>query len=274
MIRPHHFILSVVLLLASCDKPRDAGGNGESAGSAASRETKRPRPADADHEEEPVADPREALKSAESITSTEEHEKVVSQIAWDTLETDPEVCAMAFAKLAIDGAERIRLIQHFAMRRAEENPDAAMRWAETLGSEKEMSAARCQVALVMAEDDPLKAADLLSDSGVEGREFDVTLVQVIQRWAEKSPDEAAAWAVNFQPGEARSASIREIVVRWIEKDPAAVFSWKNGLTDSAIRQEITAALIEAAAGEPGDAKPKWLDAADEETRRAVRNHRP
>ncbi len=272
MIRRQSFLLLGFLLFAACDKPRESGA--EHASDASPRETKRVRPTVDPADEETAVAPGEALQRADSLSSKEEREKALSQVAWDTLETDPDVCLKAFSKLAVDGTERIRLIQHFAMRRAEENPDGAMRWVETLGSEKEMSAARCQIALVLAEDDPLKAANLLSDSGVEGREFDVALVQVIQRWAEKSPDEAAAWAVNFQPGEARSASIREIVSRWIEKDPAAVFSWKSGLTDPSIRQEITAALVEAAVGEPGDAKPKWLDAADEETRRAVRNGQP
>lgn len=274
MIRFHHLLLPSVLLLASCGKPREDGGDPGSASSAASRETKRPRPAEAQPGEKPSVDPREALKSAESILSKEEREKAISQIAWDTMESDPDLSARAFALLATDSAERLRLLQHVAMRRAEANPGDAMQWAESLGSEKEISVAKCQVALVLAESEPLKAAGLLSDSGVEGREFDVALVQVIQRWAEKSPQDAAAWAVNFQPGEARSASVREIVSRWIEKDPAAVFAWKSGLTDPAIRQEVTTALVEAAAGEPGDAKPKWLESADEETRQAVRTSHP
>lgn len=274
MIRHHHLLLPAFLLLASCDKPREAGENPDSGESIVSRETKRPRTVEPEPEAGPAVDPREALKSAELIASEEEREKAISRIAWDTLETDPELSLKAFALLAPDSVERIRLIQHFAMRRAEEDPQAAMDWAETLGSDKETSAAKCQVALVLAEADPLKAANLLSESGVEGRDFDVALVQVIQRWAEKSPQDAAEWAQNFQPGEARSASIREIVTRWIEKDPAAVFSWKSGHDDPAIRQEITAALVEAAASQPGNDKPEWLDAADEETRQAVTNARP
>lgn len=274
MIRFHHLLLPSVLLLASCDKRREDGGNPDSTHTAASRETKRPRPADAETEEEPPADPREALKSAEAIPSTEEREKAISQIAWDTMETDPDLSSRAFAMLAPDSAERLRLIQHFAMRRAEANPDEAMQWAESVGSEKEISVAKCQIALVLAENEPLKAAGLLSESGIEGREFDVALVQVIQRWAEQSPADAAAWAVNFRAGEARAASIREIVSRWIETDPAAVFSWKSGLTDPSIRQDITAALVEAAASTPGANKPAWLESADEETVQAIRNAKP
>lgn len=272
MIRRQSFLLLGFLLFAACDKPRESGA--EHASDASPRETKRVRPTVDPADEETVVAPGEALQRADSLSSKEEREKALSQVAWDTLETDPDVCLKAYSKLAVDGAERIRLIQHFAMRRAEENPDEAMKWAESLGSEKEIATAKCQIALVLAEDNPLKAAGMLSESGIEGREFDVALVQVVQRWAGNSPAEAADWVVNFNPGEARTASIREIVSRWIEQDPAAVFSWKSGLTDPAIQQEITAALVEAAANEPGDSKPKWLDAADEETRDAVRNHHP
>lgn len=274
MIRRHSFLLLGFLLFAACDKPRESGTARETDTKSGPRETKRIRPAVDPGSEQASLDPRQALERAESVVERGQREKELSQLAWDTLESDPEVSSLAFGKLASDSVERIRLIQHFAMRRAEENPDEAMKWAESLGSEKEIATAKCQIALVLAENEPLKAAGMLSDSGIVGREFDVALVQVVQRWAGKSPADAAAWAVNFKPGEARSASIREIVSRWIEKDPAAVFSWKSGLSDPSIQQEITSALVEAAAGEPGGATPKWLDVADEETRNAVRKTEP
>lgn len=190
------------------------------------------------------------------------------------METDPDLSARAFERLAIDSTERLRLIQHFAMRRAEADPEDALKWSESLGSEKEISVARCQIALVLAESDPHQAAGLLSEHGIEGREFDVALVQVIQRWAAQSPAAAAGWAVNFRAGEARTASIREIVGRWIEADPTAVFAWKSGLSDPSIRQDVTAALVDAAAVAPEDSPPSWLDSADEETRQALRNAKP
>lgn len=267
-------MLVSLLLLAACDKRQETGSSPESASGLPRRETKRPRSAIEATNEKSITNPIEALNRAASIPSGIEREKALSQVAWETLENHPDVCLQALAKLDLDGAERVRLIQHIAMRRAEANSDEALKWAETLGSEKEISVAKCQIALVLAESNPLEAAGMLSASGIEGREFDVALVQVIQRWAEKSPSEAAAWAVSFKPGEARTASIREAVSRWVGKNPAAMFAWKAGLADPAIQRDIIAALAEAAAKQPDNTPPPWLDAADEETRQAVRNARP
>lgn len=262
---PHAVIAA--FLLAACDKPQGSGGSDGAYVSADSYEAKFPaRPKrehpSSDHDESP----RAALQAAREIQSPEEREKAISEIAWNALELDPVLAREAFLQLTPDSVETIRLIQHSAMRLAEGDPDAALKWADALGTEKEIAAAKCQIALVLAESDPLRAANILSESGIQGREFDVAVVQVLQRWAAKSPPDAAAWVAAFPAGAARSAGIREVVSRWLEGDAPAVFSWKANLADASVGNEVLAAMAEIPP-EQGDGS--WLQHADPETRAAI-----
>lgn len=266
MIRRIPYIAIAAFLLAACDKPQGSGGSGGADVSADSNESTRPVRSKREHLSGAVENPRAALQAAREIQSAEEREKAISEIAWNALELDPVLASEAFSQLTADGVDKIRLIQHSAMRLAEGDPDAALKWADALGTEKEIAAAKCQIALVLAESEPLRAANILSESGIQGREFDVAAVQVLQRWAAKSPSDAAAWVVAFPAGAARSAGIKEVVSRWLEGDAPAVFSWKAKLADASVRNEVLAALAEISS-EQGNGK--WLQHADPETRAAI-----
>jgi hypothetical protein len=268
VIRRLYPCLLAVPLLVSCDKPRDAGGTGETTGKPKPQVTRTTRPPRGDSPDAPE-NLRASLKSACEIESPEEREQAVAEVAWSALELDPELAREAFQQLTPDSVEKIRLVQHFAMRLAEENPDEALKWADALGSEKEIAAARCQIALVISNDDPQRAANLLSESGIEGRAFDVVAVQVLQRWAAKTPPDAAAWVVMFPPGKSREAGIKSVVSQWAEQDARAAFSWMGKLEDRALREESAQAVAEILAERPEDVRNAWLQHADPETRGAI-----
>ena len=125
---------------------------------------------------------------------------------------------------------------------AEDDPDAAMAWAASLETEKESATAYGLIALAISETDPERAANLLSESGIAGEEFDVAVVQVLQRWAASAPADAAAWVRMFPAGDAREAGIGEIVSRWSDADFPAVLAWVDSLDDEALHREAVHAL--------------------------------
>lgn len=256
-------------MLVACDKPVDAVAPDETTGKPKPQVTRAARPPRGDSQGAPE-NLRSSLKSALEIEAPEERETAVAEVAWNAIELDPELAREAFQQLTSDSAEKIRLIQHYAMRLAEENPDEALKWADALGSGREIAAARCQVALVISNDDPQRAANLLSESGVEGRAFDVVAVQVLQRWAAKTPPDAAAWVVMFPPGKSREAGIKAVVSQWAEQDARAAFSWMGKLEDQALREEGAMAMAEILAEQPEDVRNAWLRHADPETRGAIR----
>lgn len=260
MIRRLLAFLAPGLLLVCCDKPGQSYAHENSAApktrvSHSGHTTRQPGPGS-------LSELRKILKTAAEIESPVAREKAIADVAWNALETAPELACEAFLQLPTGSVEKIRLIQHYAMRLAEQNPDEALAWAATLGSELEIAAAYSQIALAIAETDPRRAANLLSESGVVSREFDMAVVQVVQRWAAQSPPDAADWVVMFPQGPAREAGIKIIANRWLQADAQAAFSWLANLQDPGIRREAVLGLEEAILQQPSNIRDTWLQHAN------------
>lgn len=252
-----HACLGLGLLAASCDKPNQVHSPAEENPDAPRITKKIQRPP-----REDVPDARGKLRSALEIKAPEARDKTIAKLAWDALELDPELAREAMDKLTPGGPERIRLLQHLAMRMAEENVESALTWAATLDNAHENAAAIGHVALVLADSDPERAGKLLSESGIEGRDFDVVVVQVLGRWAAQSPAEAAAWVALFPAGESREAGIRSVVSTWVEADAAGAVSWMATLRDDTVRGETIRAAAEALVSQAEGARKQVLDHAE------------
>lgn len=271
MIRRLLIFIVPGLLLICCDKPgredtREDPAAPKARASRGGHATRDPIPGS-------PTEMRRILKTAAEIESPAAREKAIADVAWNALETDPDLAVEAFRQLPTDSAEKIRLIQHYSMRLAEQNPDEALAWAATLGSEMEKSAAQSQIALALAETNPLRAANLLSESGIVSREFDVAVVQVIQRWAAKSPPDTAGWVALFPPGPARETGIKIIADRWLQADAPAAFSWLATLQDASVRKEAALGLEEAILQQPGHIRDTWLQHADDGIRSELEQQR-
>ncbi|MES2438538.1 MAG: hypothetical protein V4584_05710 [Verrucomicrobiota bacterium] len=235
MIARFHPVLCLVLFFASCDKRENAPDPPERTVSAP-RVTKSDRPAP-DELPNPHETLRSAISKAGEIPTPEERNRALSAAVWDALETDPELAREGFRQMTAGSEERNRLLGHFAMRLAEEDAEDAIRWADSLETDEEKSQALGKIALTLSEKEPERAARLLSDSGIAGRDFDVAVVQVVQRWAGTAPAAAAGWVVLFDAGEARSAGLAEVVSIWIGEDPKAAFAWIPSIEDKTLREE-------------------------------------
>lgn len=226
--------LLLALLLISCEKPKHADRT-------TSPEKRNPQATKSNRTTESVPasppDLRRSLENATAVTTPEERDAALARIVEEVLETDMAIAREAFDQLSPDGPERARIMSHFAMRLAEQDRAGAIRWAESLATDEEKSIAFGNIALVLSASDPEAAATMLSDSGVPSRDFDVAVVQVVQRWAAQSPAEAAAWVVQFDAGEARSAGLQAIATQWLEENPQAAYSWIQSIQEPAIRDE-------------------------------------
>lgn len=264
MIARNPLFCSLALLLVSCEKPKETAVTPEKP-SAPPRATKTQRPV----RTEPIGTPeelRETFEKAQKIESPTDRNQALEEIVWDALELDPQLAADGFLKLTPGSDEKNRLVQHYAMRLAEQSLDEAMKWAASLESEKERSLAYDNIALVLAESEPEKAAQLLSESGVAGRDFDVAVVQVLQRWAALSPQGAAGWVVLFDEGEARSAGLKAVVGTWSRADPQGALTWLESLQNPAIRQEAIHGMAESILELPEGSQDDLLQLATPEIR--------
>jgi hypothetical protein len=250
--------MSCVWVLAGCDKPAPPEPSADNLPVPAARPARiHPEP------EETRASP---LAAALAIQSPEEREEAIAEIAWNALESDPEVAREAFEKLSQDSEPRLKLLRHFAMNLAAGNPEEAFEWVSGLESDLEKSAAIERIAWVISEEDPARAAQLLSEFGIEGRGFDVAVVRVLQRWASQNPSDAAAWVALFPAGEVRETGIRTVISEWTESDPKTAISWMAGLTEREIRDEGALAIAIVLAGQDPEVRSEWLGYADPVTR--------
>lgn len=205
------------------------------------------------------------LAGAEILTPAE-REKMLASVAWEAMETDHETAHEAFAKMSPGSPEKIRLIQHYAIRLTAQNIDEAIAWADALENETETSAALSYIAVAVAETEPLLAANLLAEADLPGRDFEVAVVQVIQRWAAQSPADAAAWVGTFSPSAARKASLQAIAERWLPDDAAAAFGWMETMTETTLREEAALALQGVILQQTRQIRDAWLQHATPQIR--------
>ena len=263
MIARFHPLLWLGLLLVSCDNPREIADAPKE--TQAPHMTKSGRPA---REESPTSRSRlrETMQKAADIESPKERNQALAEAIWATLELDPELALEGFQKLIGESDEKNQLIQHFAMRLAEKNVEEATKWASALPTEQEQSLAFGNIALVLAEQEPERAAKLLSDSGVAGRDFDVAVVQVVQRWAATSPVQAAEWVMLFEASDARKAGLKSVASVWAQNDPQGAFTWISTIKDSSIREEAAVGMAEAIREQPESRQDELLQLAPPEVK--------
>jgi hypothetical protein len=262
-----HFLPWLGLLLVACDKPPPPADNPDKA-AAASSTARAMRPAKA-----PLSQSRDEvraqLQSAREISSPQERNRALAAAVWEALELDPELASEGFQQLIAGSAEKNQLIQHYAMRLAEQDTDHALQWASELANDEEKSLAFGNIALVLAEKEPERAAKLLSDSGVVGRDFDVAVVQVIQRWAAHSPAAAAAWVSEFDAGEVRRDALQTVVAAWALSDLPAAMSWIAAIAQPTIRQEAVLGMAKSLWQQTPERQAEWLRVAPTEIRSEV-----
>lgn len=208
---------------------------------------------------------REMIAEADALSPVE-REKALAAIVWDAIETDQEIAHEAFGKMLPASPDKIRLIQHYAIRFAAQNFEEAIEWAETLENEMEKSAALSHIAVAIAETNPIRAANLLADADIPSRDFEVAIVQVIQRWAAKSPEEAAAWITMFHPSAVRQAGINIIAERWLPRDSVAAFAWMEKMTDATLRQETARAMQGVILQQAPEVRDTWRQHASQQIR--------
>lgn len=267
-IRFFRAALCLPLLVISCDEKEQANRTTADK-SPARRSTKSDRPGGPAEKKQAHDQRRAALAAAKEIPSPEERNRRISEWIWDAFELDPELAREGFELLTPGSQEKNSLLGHYAMRLAEQDMDAAKSWAASLETDEEKSLAFGKIAMVISEEDPEGAARLLSDSGVAGREFDVAVVQVIQKWGSTAPASAADWVVRFDNSDSRKAGLKAICSTWMSFDPEASMSWISSISNETIRKEAIGGYAEAAFEHPPMIREVMLGNASPEIRSRV-----
>ncbi|BCX49355.1 hypothetical protein HAHE_32630 [Haloferula helveola] len=256
----------VVLLgaaLCGCRRSDEPAGAAPSKDDAEKSGAKISKRTEFEPQEDPVIRVREKYNAAEQITDPEERTKALEAVAWDALELDPDLSLEAVNQLAAGSDGSRRLIGHMAMRLADEDAEQALQWVRALEDPAERSDAIGRVTVVMANEDPRRAADLAVNEMAEGRAKDKAVVQIVQRWVQIEPAEAAAWIILYPDTNVRTDGVRSMLDIWLSKDSASAGSWVGNLAPGPVRDHTLETAEELLHGRLADRAPAFVGALND-----------
>lgn len=248
-----------VLLLGGCRESPEAGGEVEDSSSSKLRERSMQDPS---MDVDPREQVREAYDMALVMEEGRERQKAFEQVAWDAIELDPAIAQDALDQLTPGSPAAVRLVGHFAMRMADDDPAGAIEWVRQLENESERSEAFGRIAVVWSNADPEAAVALVMEEMLPGRPRDRTCVQLVQRWSQQDPKSAVSWAVDLENRSARQAAIQAALGQWFLKDERATEEWVLAAEEGAPRSEAEVALTKVLMAQTPQKRQEWIEGAD------------
>jgi hypothetical protein len=199
-------------------------------------------------------------------------QRILERLAWDAIDVDPDLAREAFGALEPDSEASRKLVAHFAMRLADEDPEKAIAWARALEQPQERAAAFGSIAVVISARDPARGAALVMAEMPKGRSRDRAVVLVVQRWAQAAPEAAADWIAGVPDHAARQAGLRAVLARWLAADAAAAAAWIEARPEQEVRMAGMMELVLMLKQEPREKREQRLSGLrDTEFRRKVEN---
>jgi hypothetical protein len=250
-------ILSSLLFFSACEKKNESSSsssNSEEGGPGKptkSTRTDRQGSTRAERETAAKSELRAALEAAESEADPAARQKALAQVAWDGIDIDRRIAQQAFDLLTPGSEEATKLIAHFAMRMADDNPDTALEWARNLEQAEERDDALGRIAAVLADKDPSRAAALATDEVAEGPLRNRAVVQVAQRWAQKDPAKASKWVSSLPEGSGRRGALINVAKTWSNSDATAFANWAS--TQESALPELPFAVVAVLRSIPDEA---------------------
>ncbi|MDH4475462.1 MAG: hypothetical protein QE274_03230 [Verrucomicrobiaceae bacterium] len=223
-------------------------------------------------------DPAGAIQFAAAHRDLHGSDSFASELFIGWMDARPEA-AMAWVKTMRDAELRFQLLPAVISRMVQEHPGDALRltlelrgenrdraisalfaeWAENdiqaaaaaanaMNSPADRASAQQHVATQWAEHDPAAAMKWISAAMTYDVASDVdfentALGLVLEKWAAKSPQEAAQFALASERGFGRNHMLTTVAAQWAGQDPAAALQWSSKLRDAEDRDAIATSVI-------------------------------
>jgi len=162
-------------------------------------------------------------------------EAATLSLAYEAARTDP-IAALSAASTLPPTPERDSLLIHAVSQWAGTDSGAVRSWAETVPDANLRQHLLAAVAVALTDQNANAAATLAATALTPGEEQDRTVVAIIQRWAQTSPQDAASWVAQFPETPARAAATENLVALWTAKDSQAAGNWLRALPEDSLRK--------------------------------------
>lgn len=162
------------------------------------------------------SDPAAAAQWARTLADDAERVIALGGIAGEAVRSDPAL-ALELA-CSLPEAARDELVPRATMEWAAQDPAAAADWARRITGESLRAKVLAGIATVWSDQDPVKGATLAAMELPAGRLQADAVVTIVQRWAQRSPADAAGWVLQFPDGDLRD-TVMDTLVRYAPEPP-------------------------------------------------------
>ena len=185
-------------------------------------------------------DPAAASEWAKGLDDTPSDRAAKMAVAYEAARTDP-VQALDLASSLPPTPERNDLLAHAVSQWSSMDFTNAASWALGINDPELRNRLVGTVATGAAEQNPSAAAGLVAMGVEAGPEQDRAAISVLQRWAQESPEDAAAWISNFPQAQLRTTGLNELLTAWVRQDPSGAQAWVMGLPEGELQETGIAA---------------------------------
>src|SRR5579883_3160532 len=185
-------------------------------------------------------DPAAASEWAKGLDDTPSDRAAKMAVAYEAARTDP-VQALDLASSRPPTPERNDLLAHAVSQWSSMDFTNAASWALGINDPELRNRLVGTVATGAAEQNPSAAAGLVAMGVEAGPEQDRAAISVLQRWAQESPEDAAAWISNFPQAQLRTTGLNELLTAWVRQDPSGAQAWVMGLPEGELQETGIAA---------------------------------
>jgi hypothetical protein len=167
-------------------------------------------------------------------------------LAYEAARTEP-IAALEQARALPATRERDELLVHAISQWTAIDSTTAAAWAMEVSDSALRERLVASVAVSSAEADGAAAATLAANTLSAGEEQNRATVSIVQRWAENSPQAAAAWVAQFPDIPMRAAAVENLLAIWTAQDIEAAGKWVRELPVGSLRKLGITAYAQALA---------------------------
>jgi hypothetical protein len=171
-----------------------------------------------------------AIDWVEGLRAVDAKQAASIAVAYEAARSDPVQALNLGIPLPASDA-RDQLLVYGMRQYAEKDPEAASRWAIQVEDPVLRNRLLEAVTTSASGTDPASAARLVFTSMTPGQDQNRAAVSVVQRWAQISPESAAAWVATFPAGAVRTDATQNLVGIWSQRDRQAATSWLSTLPE-------------------------------------------
>jgi len=191
-------------------------------------------------------DPTAATAWIKGLSEGDGKHAATLAFAYETARAEP-VAALDLTSTLPATSARNDLLVHAISQWAGADSTSAANWAMRVTDPLLRERLLAAVAVASAEQDGAAAATLAANALGPGDEQDRATVAIVQRWAQASPQAAAAWVLQFPDIPSRASSVENLMALWTAQDAEAAGNWLRQLPAGALRDFGSAAYAQALA---------------------------